>query len=164
MIFLVGFGRGKPVQINPSYYKKPLRDELIVALAGPTMNILLASLGMLFLMIYAKIIGISASALMMYQFDFVTLFFFMFITVNLALAVFNMIPLPPLDGFRLAKVFLPKIAAWMQKNAQYIFIALVATIIIGNNLGNGGIIGNYIATVSDFFYRILFSLFSLIFY
>ena len=60
MIFLIHFGRGKPVQIDPSYYKKPYRDELITALAGPASNIVLGILGILILMIYGKLLGTSA--------------------------------------------------------------------------------------------------------
>ena len=60
MIFLIHFGRGKPVQIDPSYYKKPYRDELITALAGPVSNIVLGILGILILMIYGKLLGTSA--------------------------------------------------------------------------------------------------------
>ena len=44
MIFLIHFGRGRPVIVNPAYYKHPLRDELLVALAGPATNLLLATL------------------------------------------------------------------------------------------------------------------------
>ena len=55
MIFIIHFGRGKPVQIDPSYYKKPYRDELITALAGPASNILLGSLGLLIMFIYGWI-------------------------------------------------------------------------------------------------------------
>ncbi len=55
MIFIIHFGRGKPVQIDPSYYKKPYRDELFTALAGPASNILLGSLGLLIMFIYGWI-------------------------------------------------------------------------------------------------------------
>ena len=53
MIFLVHFGWGKPVQINPSYYKNPRRDELLVALAGPATNLVLALTAVLILILYS---------------------------------------------------------------------------------------------------------------
>ncbi|HCY20647.1 TPA: hypothetical protein DIC40_02100 [Patescibacteria group bacterium] len=55
MIFLIHFGWGKPVQINPMYYKKPHLGELMVALAGPATNLLLAVFGILLLIISSKI-------------------------------------------------------------------------------------------------------------
>ena len=57
MIFLIHFGRGRPVIVNPAYYKNTLRDELLVSLAGPTTNIVLASLGILIMLVYIKLTG-----------------------------------------------------------------------------------------------------------
>jgi Zn-dependent protease len=51
-VFLIWFWWGKPVQINPTYYKNPVRDETLTALAWPAMNLVLAFLGMLIMMIY----------------------------------------------------------------------------------------------------------------
>ncbi|MEI6672101.1 MAG: hypothetical protein WCL02_01755 [bacterium] len=55
MVFVAHFGRGKPVQINPHYYKNPRKGELMVALAGPATNLILAILGILVMLVYAKI-------------------------------------------------------------------------------------------------------------
>ena len=54
LIFLIGFGRGRPVQIDPSYYRKPYRDELIVALAGPLTNVILGILAIIIMMVYMR--------------------------------------------------------------------------------------------------------------
>ena len=51
------FGWAKPVQINPLYYKNPRKGELMVALAGPAMNLILATIGILIMLIYVKIMG-----------------------------------------------------------------------------------------------------------
>ena len=160
LIFIIGFGRGKPVQINPSYYKHPLKDELLTALAWPGMNLFLALIGMLFLMVYSVIVGTSFSELLFYQFDMIQLFWWMFITVNLALMTFNLLPIFPLDGYRLVKITRKKGALRMERNALIVTIVLLTLILLPGR----GIIGSYIATVSDFLYRILFSFFSLIFY
>jgi Zn-dependent protease len=137
-----------------------LRDELITSLAGPGMNLLLATIGMLLMMSYAKITGTALSTLLMGNFDLVTLFRFMFITVNLALAVFNLLPIFPLDGYRLVKIFRKKGAQRMEKNAILVSLILLGLIL----LPGVGLIGKYVSTVSDALYRILFTLFSLIFY
>jgi Zn-dependent protease len=79
--------------------------------------------------------------------------------MNIALAVFNMIPLPPLDGYRLIKIFWKKWAQRMEKNVVRISMILILLIVSGSS-----IISTYISTVSDVIYRLFFMLFSLIFY
>ena len=83
----------------------------------------------------------------------------MFIIMNIALAVFNMIPLPPLDGYRLVKIFWKKCAQRMEKNVMRISMILIILIVSGSP-----IISTYISTVTDIIYRLFFMLFSLIFY
>ena len=158
-VFLIWFWWWKPVQINPIYYKNPTRDETLTAFAWPAMNLVLAFFGMLIMMIYAKIFGIWVQDLLAMNGDLVILFRQMFIIMNIALAVFNMIPLPPLDGYRLIKIFWKKWAQWMEKNVMWISMALIVLIVSGSP-----IIWNYISTVSDVIYRLFFMLFSLIFY
>jgi len=158
-VFLIWFWWWKPVQINPIYYKNPTRDETLTAFAWPAMNLVLAFFWMLIMMIYAKIFGIWVQDLLAMNGDLVILFWQMFIIMNIALAVFNMIPLPPLDGYRLIKIFWKKWAQWMEKNVMWISIALIVLIVSGSP-----IIWNYISTVSDVIYRLFFMLFSLIFY
>ena len=85
------FGWAKPVPVNYRQLRHPKRDMAFVALAGPAMNILIACVCALFL----KIPGIDRH------------FFEMAILVNLFLAIFNMTPIPPLDGSRLVMGILP---------------------------------------------------------
>ena len=157
-VFLIWFWWWKPVQINPTYYKNPVRDETLTAFAGPAMNLVLAFFWMLIMMVYGKIVGIWVQDLLLWW-DFVVLFWQMFIIMNIALAVFNMIPLPPLDGYRLIKVFWKKWAQWMEKNVMRISMILIILIVSGSP-----IISGYISTVTDIIYRLFFMLFSLIFY
>jgi Zn-dependent protease len=91
--------------------------------------------------------------------DFVVLFWQMFIIMNIWLAVFNMIPLPPLDGYRLIKVFWKKWAQRMEKNVMWISLILILLIV-----SDSPVIWNYISLVTDAIYRLFFMLFSLIFY
>lgn len=109
------------------------------------------------MMLYASIVGMSLQQLVTYQFDLVTLFRFMFITVNIALAVFNLLPIFPLDGYRLVKIIWKEGAQWMERHA--IVVSMVLLVLV---LSPGA--GKFISTVSDVVYRLLFTLFSLIFY
>lgn len=157
-IFLIWFWWWKPVQINPIYYKNPQKDELLTALAWPIMNLILSFFWMLILMIYGRLLGIWVQDLLL-GWDLVIMFWQMFIVMNIWLAVFNLIPLPPLDGFRLVKIFWKKWAQWMEKNVMWISLWLIILIVSGSP-----VIWNYISTVSDTIYRLFFMLFSLIFY
>lgn len=158
-VFLIWFWWWKPVQINPTYYKNPVRDETLSAFAWPAMNLVLAFFGMLIMMIYGKIVGIWIQDLLLVNGDLVVLFREMFIFMNIALAVFNMIPLPPLDGYRLIKIFWKKWAQWMEKNVMRISMILIILIVSGSP-----ILSAYISTVTDIIYRLFFMLFGLIFY
>lgn len=104
LILLVGFGWAKPVQFRPDALRSKRFGAALVALAGPLMNLLLAVLavaayGLLEAPLNLEPLGGGQSA--------VTRFFVLFISINVILAVFNLIPLPPLDGSRLLTIFLP---------------------------------------------------------
>src|SRR5688500_18561764 len=96
LIFLVGFGWGKPVEFRPQALSSQRFGAAIVALAGPLMNLLLAFVAILVMVQVGE--GLPRS---------IVLFLFFFFQVNSLLAVFNLIPLPPLDGSRLLTIFLP---------------------------------------------------------
>ena len=102
MLFLVHFGWAKPVPVDPRYFSDPKRQMLWVALAGPVANMILAfASGLL-------IVGFASSNLM---FDSNTALFGNMLVyslqINLALAVFNMLPIPPLDGSKILRGLLP---------------------------------------------------------
>jgi Zn-dependent protease len=108
--FLIGWA--KPVPINPGYFRNPLKGMLYVALAGPGMNVLLA----LSTVIVGRVALLAFSpAYLLYATGFganlVHAVFFllgMFVVYNVILAVFNMIPIPPLDGFGIIEPYLPR--------------------------------------------------------
>lgn len=100
LIFIIHFGWGKPVQIDPRYYKNPARDEFLVAMAWPASNILMAICGIVFLKLYAGDLMLLSA-----QSNLFTVFWFQFVFLNVGLAVFNLIPLPPLDGRKIIKLF-----------------------------------------------------------
>lgn len=97
------FAFAKPVPVYLNNLKHPKRDELLVALAGPLSNVLLALAGALIGYVLLPLLaGQAAMSLLYYLFSF----FMTFIVVNLSLAFFNMIPLPPLDGSSILVPFL----------------------------------------------------------
>lgn len=155
MIFLIHFWRWKPVQVNPAYYKNPLRDELIVSLAWPFTNLLLSIFWMFFILIYAKFglniqnpNAISSNDMLIY-------FWLLFSQVNIWLAIFNMIPMPPLDGYRLIKFFWPRVGFIMDSNPYLPLIMLILVLTVFSP-----IIWSIISVVFSF----LFSLFTNIIY
>ena len=97
------FAFAKPVPVYLNNLKHPKRDELLVALAGPLSNVLLALAGALIGYVLLPLLAGQAAMSLLYP---LFSFFMTFIVVNLSLAFFNLIPLPPLDGSSILVPFL----------------------------------------------------------
>lgn len=136
-MLLLGFGWAKPVPINSRYFKKPRRDMALTALAGPMSNIAMAAIftallklaDMLFT--YVNSIGfpshlaftLSKCALLMLYYG---------ISLNITLAIFNLLPIPPLDGSRIITAFLPPMLAYkFIKYERIISIVLMVLMLLG---------------------------------
>ncbi len=143
LIFLIGFGRGRAVIVNPAYYKNTLRDELMVALAWPATNLLLVVFASAIMLAYGKIFG--AGALLAAD-NLVIAFWALFAQINVALAVFNLLPIYPLDGYRIVKYLYPRAGYWMEENRQLVTIVLLVCIALPFT---GAFISQGIANVSD---------------
>ncbi len=98
MLLVIGFGWAKPVPFNPYALKHPVRDSVLIALAGPASNLVLAILAGLAWHAFITTQLVSATSLL-------APFLILLIFTNLALALFNLIPVPPLDGSRLLEAF-----------------------------------------------------------
>ncbi|MDS1030653.1 site-2 protease family protein [Bacillota bacterium LX-D] len=124
LLILVGFGWAKPVQVNPFYFRgDKQKGMLYVALAGPLMNLVLAYLSTVALRISFD------------QWYYIGIFFNLSMWYNTMLAVFNLIPLPPLDGFKILVGLLPNRNEILYKLESYgpiILILLLATNVLGN--------------------------------
>lgn len=109
-------GWAKPVPIDPFNFKNPKRDEILVSIAGPAGNILLAILCSLIF----KVFGIQ------------NMFLYLLILINITLAVFNLLPIPPLDGSKIFLNLLPteKSIEWQQTLDRYGFILLIILVFL----------------------------------
>lgn len=133
MLLFAGFGWGKPVRVNPSNYTRKIsmeKGEAIVSLAGPLMNIILAILFTIIYFAIYKFVGASFVASTMGR--VLMLLISATISINIGLGVFNLIPLPPLDGSKIIMPFLPYNAKqWFKNNEQIFYIIFVVIWITG---------------------------------
>lgn len=112
--FAIGYA--KPVPINPYHFKNPKRDTALVGLAGPSMNILIA---------------LTLSLMVRFGFSLFAEAIILGIMINLLLAVFNLVPIPPLDGSKLLIPILPKKAASSYLKLEPYGFFILALLLLG---------------------------------
>ena len=133
MLLFAGFGWGKPVQVNPANYTRKIsmeKGEAIVSAAGPIMNIILA---FVFSLIYCALYKFAGTAFLSSTVGGVIMILISAtISTNVGLGVFNLIPLPPLDGSKIIMPFLPyKAKEWFTNNEQIFYLIFVVLWITG---------------------------------
>lgn len=121
------FGWAKPVPVNPFRLRDPEKDMVKVAIAGPLSNIMLAILGVLIFKLF-----ISLGVFKFVSGELVGKLMWYFISLNIILAIFNLIPIPPLDGSKVLMGFLPRnMAIEYEKLSRYGFIILIILLVTG---------------------------------
>ena len=139
MMFFVGFGWAKPVPVDPRYFKKPKQGMALTALAGPVSNFLLAFL----LLLISKVIYLYAP----YSLGMDLFYTFLISTsvLSVGLGLFNLIPIPPLDGSKVAAAVLPDQAyGQLMRYERYGMLLLIVLSLA--NVG-GGLINQAINVV-----------------
>ena len=175
MMLLVGVGYAKPVPVNPNNFRHYRRDDLLVSLAGITMNLILFLLSAFFMALTARVFVQNAGYDSIYALSelayarkagtgaltahYLFLFFRHFASLNLGLALFNLLPIPPLDGYHVLNDTILKGRLRLNPELFRIFqIVLIALLVFTNVVGRLlGILMNAVWNpVIEFFFSLLF--------
>ena len=133
-MLLFGFGWAKPVPINARYFKDPKKGMALTAAAGPASNILMALAFAILLRIF---IGVISSVSYVGEFEYqliywTQVFLILGIRLNISLAVFNLIPVPPFDGSRIFLSMLPEKTYFaVMRYERYIYLAFLLILAMG---------------------------------
>jgi len=122
MLFLVRFGWAKPVMINPVNFRNPKRDDILVSLAGPAMNLLLGFIAF-YMLYFIRFHNIDVSAI---TFSIIQMIFI----YNVNFAVFNILPIPPLDGSHILRNLLPPDLAYRYQALERYSILIMIVFIV----------------------------------
>ncbi|MBE6722482.1 MAG: site-2 protease family protein [Ruminococcaceae bacterium] len=134
-LILFGFGWAKPVPVDTRYFKKPKRDMALTALAGPLANLLASFVSAILLNLVILVSGGSVTDgtyMPNTLISFLLVFLGACVTINISLAAFNLLPIPPLDGSRILAIFLSDRATAMYYRYQNIIMyVLFALLLVG---------------------------------
>lgn len=161
MLVFAGFGWGKPVHVNPRNYNRDIsmeKADSLVSIAGPVTNFILAIIFTILYLLMNKYIKNPAKII-----SIIMGMINSTIIVNIGLGVFNLIPLPPLDGSKVIKPFLPYNAkVWFENNERIFYFVFIILWIIETLPWNIRIIGSIISPIINLIYTALMNLGSFI--
>ena len=129
LLLFTGFGWAKPVPINPARMRNPRKGVIWTSLAGPLSNLLAALVGIILLQVEVPFLNQHLDNVVLYG-----IYYFLqgFVSINISLAVSNLIPIPPLNGSKVLMMLLPyRQSMWMQQRQQMLSILLWILILIG---------------------------------
>ena len=127
LLIFAGFGWAKPVQVDPRRFRHPRRGMALTALAGPLSNILLALVVMVAYKALGNVLPVFRNTVWAYA---IFVLLEVLVVTNLRLAVFNLLPVPPLDGAKIFGIVLPdKYYFTVMRYERYIAFALIALLL-----------------------------------
>lgn len=153
LIVIAGFGWAKPVNFNPDNLKNKHRDEILISIAGPISNFIIA---VLFLVIARLLYFVDYFSTSTFGLELIQLLVIWGV-INFGLFVFNLVPIPPLDGSHIYLTYLKEINPRLMLN-MYKFgtIALLAIILIESNLNINILhVSNLVNSITSFFLDLL---------
>ncbi len=157
LLIFAHIGWGKPVQINPRNFDRKFSmstGEAIVSVAGPAMNFILA---IVFTILYFAILKIAPMFIFSELGYYIMIVIQSTIVVNVGLGVFNLIPIPPLDGSKIFRNFMSyNVKDWLDRYEKYFYIAFLV-------LWISGLLGNIISPIISWIANGLFKLIGLLF-
>ena len=156
LMLLTGFGWAKPVAVDPRYYRDTKKGMALVAVAGPLSNLIMAFLGLLIYAIFF-IINVKTGAFASLT-GFLQTFSMYFAQTNLCFMVFNLIPIPPLDGSRILGMFLSNRSYYKllqyERYSMILIMVLSLTGAFSRIIGTGvGLVFNGIINLLNVFVR-----------
>lgn len=152
LFLLVGFGWAKPVPVDSRNFRHPVRDGALVAVAGPVSNLVLAFAAYLVLRVFGLPL-MSGMAAQSAGFTIVLFFLQSSVVINLALMAFNLLPVPPLDGSNILRMFVP----WRHLDRYEEFMRMgpwiLLVILLSESFLRVSVLGAWVGGISAFVLR-----------